>query len=91
VITLADGSVIDDELAVADAHPAGARPFDRDAYAGKFRTLSDGTVAPADQDRFLTTAEHLAELGAPDLGGLFPAVDIDAVASYDAQLPKGLF
>jgi 2-methylcitrate dehydratase len=30
VITLADGAVIEDQLAVADAHPAGARPFDRD-------------------------------------------------------------
>ncbi|RRQ82552.1 MmgE/PrpD family protein [Streptomyces griseofuscus] len=91
VITLADGTVIEDELAVADAHPAGARPFDRAAYAGKFRTLTEDTVAPAAQDRFLAAAEHLAELSAPDLDGLFPAVDTGAVAEYDARLPKGLF
>ncbi|MEV7753026.1 MmgE/PrpD family protein [Streptomyces griseofuscus] len=91
VITLADGTVIEDELAVADAHPAGARPFDRAAYAGKFRTLTENTVAPAAQDRFLAAAEHLAELSAPDLDGLFPAVDTEAVAEYDARLPKGLF
>ncbi|MGH4031979.1 MmgE/PrpD family protein [Actinomycetota bacterium Odt1-20B] len=91
VLTLDDGSVIEDELAVADAHPAGARPFQRPAYEGKFRTLADGTVAPADQDRFLAAAAHLADLGAADLDGLFPAVDGEAVTAYDARLPKGLF
>ncbi|MFB7630268.1 MmgE/PrpD family protein [Streptomyces sp. NPDC056149] len=91
VLTLDDGSVIEDELAVADAHPAGARPFDRPAYARKFRTLADGIVTPAAQDRFLTAAEHLAELRAPDLDGLFPAVAPEAVAARDASLPKGLF
>ncbi|MFJ3821354.1 MmgE/PrpD family protein [Streptomyces nodosus] len=91
VITLVDGTVIEDELAVADAHPAGARPFDRPAYAGKFRTLTEGIVAPAEQDRFLASAEHLAELGTADLDGLFPAVDTGAVAACDAGLPKGLF
>ncbi|MFI1471089.1 MmgE/PrpD family protein [Streptomyces wuyuanensis] len=91
VITLEDGSVIEDELAVADAHPAGARPFDRAAYTGKFRTLAEGIVAPAAQDAFLDAAEHLAELTATDLDGLFPAVDTDAVTDYDARLPKGLF
>ncbi|MEU2879277.1 MmgE/PrpD family protein [Streptomyces sp. NPDC007070] len=91
VITLEDGSVIEDELAVADAHPAGARPFDRPAYAAKFRTLTEGAVAPQAQDRFLAAAEHLPHLTAPDLDGLFPEVDTDAVAARDARLPKGLF
>ncbi|MGW4879494.1 MmgE/PrpD family protein [Streptomyces sp. NPDC004262] len=91
VITFDDGSVIEDELAVADAHPAGARPFDRPAYMAKFRTLAEGIVAPAAQDAFLDAAEHLGELGTADLDGLFPAVDTDAVAAYDARLPKGLF
>ncbi|MFJ8431150.1 MmgE/PrpD family protein [Kitasatospora sp. NPDC094019] len=91
VITLDDGTVVEDELAVADAHPAGARPFDRAAYQGKFRTLADGIVAPADQDRFLLAAESLADSGAADLDGLFPAVDTEAVRAFDATLPKGLF
>ncbi|WP_432742372.1 MmgE/PrpD family protein [Streptomyces sp. JH002] len=91
VITLEDGSVIEDELAVADAHPAGARPFDRAAYAGKFRTLAEGIVTPAAQDGFLSTAERLAELSPGELARLFPAVDEESVAAYDATLPKGLF
>ncbi|GAA2972594.1 MmgE/PrpD family protein [Streptomyces drozdowiczii] len=91
VITLDDGTVIEDELALADAHPAGARPFDRPAYAAKFRTLAEGTVEAAAQEEFLDTAAQLAELPAAGLDGLFPAVDFDAVAAYDARLPKGLF
>ncbi|MFF1786763.1 MmgE/PrpD family protein [Kitasatospora sp. NPDC058243] len=91
VITLDDGTVIEDELGVADAHPAGARPFDRPAYQRKFRTLAEGVVSPADQDRFLAAAADLAELKAADLDELFPAVDTEAVRAFDALLPKGLF
>ncbi|MET9253928.1 MmgE/PrpD family protein [Streptomyces sp. NPDC003717] len=91
VITLEDGSVVEDELARADAHPAGARPFDRPAYEAKFRTLAKGVVTASAQDAFLGTAARLADLPAPELHGLFPAVDTEAVAAYDARLPKGLF
>ncbi|KUF18673.1 MmgE/PrpD family protein [Streptomyces silvensis] len=91
VITLDDGRVVEDELAVADAHPAGARPFDRDGYTRKFRTLSAGIVEPDALEAFLDAAGRLAELDTAGLAGLFPEVDTDAVAAYDAQLPKGLF
>ncbi|MFI6048952.1 MmgE/PrpD family protein [Streptomyces violascens] len=91
VITLDDGTVIEDELAVADAHPAGARPFGRDGYTAKFRTLTESVVPPAAQDAFLDAAARLAELDTAGLTGLFPAVDATAVAAYDAKLPKGLF
>lgn len=91
VITLDDGTVVEDELAVADAHPAGARPFDRDGYTAKFRTLTEGVVTPDARDAFLDTASRLAELDTAGLAGLFPAVDTAAVAAYDSELPKGLF
>ncbi|WP_055564256.1 MmgE/PrpD family protein [Streptomyces atriruber] len=91
VVTLDDGTVIEDELAVADAHPAGARPFGRDGYTAKFRTLTEGVVARPAQDAFLDTAGRLPELGVSELTGLFPAVGTDAIAAYDARLPKGLF
>ncbi|GGP88125.1 MmgE/PrpD family protein [Streptomyces melanogenes] len=91
VITLDDGTVIEDELARADAHPAGARPFDRPAYERKFHTLAEGIVTADGQDRFLDYAARLAGLDTAGLDALFPAVDLDAVAAYDATLPKGLF
>lgn len=69
-ITLTDGTVITDEIAVADAHPAGARPFAREQYIAKFRTLADGIIAPEVQDRFLDAVTRLPDLDAGELAGL---------------------
>ncbi|MFE7095631.1 MmgE/PrpD family protein [Streptomyces erythrochromogenes] len=91
VVTLDDGSVIEDELGVADAHPSGARPFDRAAYTGKFRTLAEGIVPAGAQDRFLDAAGRLAELDTDGLAALFPVVDTARTAAYDGSLPGGLF
>lgn len=74
VVTLTDGRVIEDSLALADAHPDGARPFGRADYIRKFLTLSDGLVEPAEQQRFLHAAEGLADLKAGDLMQLNLAV-----------------
>jgi 2-methylcitrate dehydratase len=63
VIQLADGSTVEAEIAVADAHPLGARPFGRAEYVEKFRRLAHGTIPEAEQDRFLALAERLLELG----------------------------
>lgn len=70
VVTLDDGSTISDEIAVADAHPLGARPFARPQYIDKFRTLADGIVAGAEQERFLGLIDRLPTLTAADLAGL---------------------
>ncbi len=56
VVTLGDGSIIEDEIAVADAHPYGARPFGRNDYIGKFHTLASAYAESAERERFLTTA-----------------------------------
>ncbi|GAA3321188.1 MULTISPECIES: MmgE/PrpD family protein [Paeniglutamicibacter] len=89
VITLADGTVITDEIAVADAHPLGARPFAREQYINKFRTLAAGLVEEDEIDRFIAAAENLEKLGAGELDQLnivaAPGV-IDLAAA-----PKGLF
>ena len=69
-LTLTDGTVITEEIAVADAHPAGARPFAREQYIAKFRTLADGIIAPGDQDRFLDAVTRLPELDGAELADL---------------------
>jgi 2-methylcitrate dehydratase len=88
-ITLTDGTVIRDEIAVADAHPLGARPFARAQYVNKLRTLAAGLVEDAEIDRFLAAVERLPELAAGELDQLnitaAPGV-IDLAAG-----PKGLF
>ncbi len=57
VVKLDDGSTVEDEIAVADAHPRGARPFRRPDYVAKFRSLADGVVPDYEQDRFLGLAQ----------------------------------
>jgi len=88
VVTLKDGQMIEDELAVADAHPLGARPFGRAEYIAKFRTLAEGVVSPAEQDRFLGTVERLTKLKSDDLGGLTFSVD---PAILGAPKTQGIF
>ena len=89
VITLADGTELREQIAVADAHPLGARPFARAQYVAKFRDLAGGILEEREIARFLDAAENLADLPAGELGRLnvlaAPGV-IDPSAA-----PKGLF
>jgi len=89
-VTLKNGEVIVDELAIADAHPLGARPFARDQYIAKFRTLAEGVVDPAEQDRFLDAAQRTPELKAGELNQLTFTVSDDVLAR-SPKSPKGLF
>jgi 2-methylcitrate dehydratase len=63
VVTLADGHQVVDEISVADAHPSGARPFGRDDYVRKFRSLATPVLGEAEVERFLALALRLPELG----------------------------
>ena len=90
VVTLRDGTEIVDELAVADAHPLGARPFGRADYISKFRTLAEGVVDEAEQDRFLAVAEATADLSPGELGQLNLVVSEDVLARAP-QIPGGIF
>ncbi len=76
-IVMKDGSRLVDEMAVANAHPRGARPFARDQYINKFRIMTDGIITPKESARFLEAAQNLASLAAGDLGQL------------NVSLPKG--
>jgi 2-methylcitrate dehydratase len=84
-IELEDGSRVVDEIAVADAHPLGARPFARAQYVDKFRTLATGVLEPDEIERFLDVAQRLPQLSADELSGL----------TINAELPrattKGIF
>ncbi|NLS08428.1 MmgE/PrpD family protein [Nesterenkonia sp. MY13] len=88
-IRLTDGRVITDEIAVADAHPLGARPFARAQYITKFRTLAEGVLDEAEIERFLQTVERLPELTAEELVGLNVQA-AGGVVDLSAS-PKGLF
>jgi len=66
-VFMTDGSVITDELAVANAHPLGARPFKRADYIRKFETLTEGIITSREAERFLEVAQSLPALKADEL------------------------
>jgi 2-methylcitrate dehydratase len=65
-----DGKKITDEIAVADAHPLGARPFARANYIHKFQTLTENFIVREESERFVAAAQRLGELKANELGEL---------------------
>lgn len=69
-IQLGDGGVIEDELALADAHARGERPFGHSEYVGKLEELTAGVVDDEERQRFLALVDRLAELRAGELSGL---------------------
>jgi 2-methylcitrate dehydratase len=69
-IIFKDGSRIEDQLAVADAHPLGAKPFQRADYIHKFKTLTEEIVSPHESRRFLDTVQQLSGLPATELSRL---------------------
>lgn len=66
-IVFKDGSRLEDELAVANAHPLGARPFRRADYIHKFKTLTEGIISPQESQRFFDAAQQLPDLPATEL------------------------
>jgi 2-methylcitrate dehydratase len=63
-IILKNGSTLVDELGVANAHPAGQKPFKRADYLRKFQTLTEGLITPEESKRFLALCENLPNLTA---------------------------
>jgi 2-methylcitrate dehydratase len=80
VITLNDGSVIEGERAVANAHTLGATPWGRADYIRKFRMLTEGMLEPDEAERFLTVAQGLPELAPAELAGLNVAMPAGTLA-----------
>ncbi|WP_424447024.1 MmgE/PrpD family protein [Microbacterium arborescens] len=88
-IRLVDGSTLVDEIAVADAHPLGARPFAREDYIRKFRILAEPVLEPAEIERFLDLAQRLPELSVDEVRELNIVAQGGVIAS--APNPRGLF
>ena len=82
--------MITDELAVADAHPLGARPFEREQYIGKFTKLADGVVDPVEQQRFLDAVQRVGDLKGGDLAALNVRV-LPEVLDKAPTIPTGIF
>ena len=62
IITLKNGKKITEQIDKADAHPYGARPFKRENYIKKFRTLTNKIISTKESQRFLKTVQNLRKL-----------------------------
>ncbi len=89
-VKLAGGETIIDELAVANAHPAGAKPFARPDYINKFKTLTEGLISDAESDRFLDLVQSLPDLDAGRVQDINVQLDATPLAG-GADSPKGIF
>ena len=70
IVKMKNGSQIIDEINVADAHPSGKRPFKREQYIEKFKSLTNGIISPKESNRFLQTVQRLKSLKAKELDRL---------------------
>ena len=88
-ITLTDGRTLTEEIAMADAHPLGARPFAREQYVAKFHSLADGVADPAEISRFLEVVARTGELAPEELFGLTVTAAPGLLGRVPS--PQGLF
>ena len=80
IIKMKDGSIIQDEKEVADAHPSGLRPFRRSNYIDKFKSLTDGLITKSESEKFLNLVQNLKNLKYRDLINLNPKIKKNLLA-----------
>lgn len=89
-VKMNDGSVVVGEKKRANAHPAGDRPFKRNDYKGKFRTLTKNIVSEQECNRFFDSIERLDTLSAIEVQGLIPQVSLSHIDGVEKD-SKGIF
>jgi 2-methylcitrate dehydratase len=89
-ITMNDGSKVVDELAVADAHSAGAKPFARADYVRKFTTMTEGIISAAESKRFLDLVQRLPDLKPAEVAAINVVVDASELKNAKRD-SRGIF
>jgi 2-methylcitrate dehydratase len=89
-VTLNSGKKIVDELAVANAHPAGAHPFTRKNYIHKFKTLTEGIISDNECNRFLDLVQNLSNLDPMQTTKLNVQLD-KSILKSNTMNSKGIF
>ena len=89
-ITLKDGSTILDEIERANAHPGGAKPFIRNNYINKFKSLTSSILNEKESKRFLDLLQRLPELSSEEVKQLNITVDQNWLKESKVN-QKGIF
>lgn len=80
-IKMKDGSKIEDQLGIADAHPNGKRPFKKEDYIKKFKTLTVNMISGEESNRFLNDVQNLKQINTSELYKL----NIEIISQYRRQ------
>ena len=79
--SMRDGSTLVDEMAVANAHPLGAKPVQaRRLHPQVPRRMTDGVISTREANRFLEAAQDLPRLKAEELHALNVALPAGTLA-----------
>jgi 2-methylcitrate dehydratase len=84
-ILLNNGSIIDDELLVANAHPNGGHPFCRVDYMNKYSILTEGVITGCERERFWDLAERLPKLSAEEVRALNIQLPWESLATLSTK------
>lgn len=85
-----DGKKLTDEIAVANAHPLGAKPFSRPDYIRKFQMLAGDLIASDESERFLKLVQRLPELTAAEVCELNVGLPADKL-TCSVRDQRGIF
>ena len=89
-IVMKNGEKIIDELGVANAHPAGAKPFKRPDYIRKFDQLTEGLITKAERDRFINLVQRLPDLTAAEVLQLNVQAPMETLTNHERDT-RGIF
>jgi 2-methylcitrate dehydratase len=89
-IKFKNGSILEDELGVANAHPAGAKPFKRADYIRKFDMLTEDIITKDERNRFISLCENLMDLKPEQVQQLNVQIPIDKLVPNKRDT-KGIF
>ncbi|NQZ02593.1 MAG: MmgE/PrpD family protein, partial [Bdellovibrionales bacterium] len=89
-VFMEDGGKIEDEIAVANAHPAGARPFVRENYIEKFDTLVSDIITKDERNRFLDLVQDLPNLTAAQVAEMNVQIPLEKLEASERD-QRGIF
>ncbi|MBS1969746.1 MAG: MmgE/PrpD family protein [Bdellovibrionales bacterium] len=85
-----NGTTLVDELGVANAHPAGAKPFKRADYVRKFDMLTEEIITKDERNRFISLVENLADLTPAQVQQINVQIPLDRLVNNKRDT-KGIF
>ena len=85
IITLKDGSKVEESMACANAHPFGKTPWKRPNYIKKLEQLTSHLLSAGEREKFLQLVDTLEKASAAQLAGLTPKIDLEALVTVESR------